>query len=148
MAEHSTPVESQSEEPLTVPLSQPPPQSLSDIDSLNCTIPIDPSREEPNSGISPQPQAPIPSSSTPLIHHASHLSIGDLCIPLEAVTKSNEQPTHLMVAGRIISLRHYSKHIVRRVLDRAWPCRAPWAIEEVDKMEHNTFLFMFHSRED
>ena len=53
-----------------------------------------------------------------------------------------------MVAGCIVVQKLHSKNSILRVLERAWPTKAPWLIEELDRSERNMFRFMFQSKED
>ncbi|KAL5553670.1 hypothetical protein UlMin_041071 [Ulmus minor] len=88
----------------------------------------------------------------PLIFHfctpPNHLSIGDLCISLEAIGTPHEQPSTFMAAGRVLSQKFFSKMAISRILARAWSTKAPWTVEDVDRSECNTFRFIFHSKED
>ncbi|KAL5537961.1 hypothetical protein UlMin_044094 [Ulmus minor] len=112
-------------------------------------LPTSSSHNPPSSPLSKSPSQPLsPSVDLPPFHPPNHLSIGDLCISLQSADTPLVSAPYFMAAGRIVALKLHSKNSVLRVLERAWPAKAPWSIEELDKSERNMFRFVFQAKED
>ncbi|KAL5577616.1 hypothetical protein UlMin_019315 [Ulmus minor] len=117
---------------------------------------LDPSNSPSPFHLNPSNSPPSQTSSHPLfpnvdlppLHPPNHLSIGDLCISLQSADTPMVTTPYFMAVGCIVALKLHTKNLVLRVLERACPAKAPWSIEELDKLERNMFRFIFQSKED